>query len=281
MDKYFTLYNGVRIPQIGFGTFRSTDVNGREVIIEALRQGYRHLDTAAFYFNEREIAQAVGEAGISRQELFLTSKVWKEELGYDNTLRAFEKSLDNLGTDYLDLYLIHWPIFDLTSDSWRELDRETWKAMERLYEEGSIKAIGVSNFLPHHLMNIAAKANHKPMVDQLEYHPGYTQQAAVDYCQANGILVEAWSPLGRTRVMNEPLLIEMSEKYGKSVAQICLGFALQNGILPLPKSSSAERMKANLDVYDFEISEEDMYRILTLPQIGWSGEHPDRERIRI
>lgn len=281
MEKYFTLYNGVEIPQIGFGTYKATESDGKDAIVNALRQGYRHLDTAAFYFNEGDIAQAVQETGIPRNEIFLTSKLWKEELGYDSTLRAFEKTIQNLETDYLDLYLIHWPIADLTTDSWKELDQASWKAMERLYEEGCIRAIGVSNFLPHHLMNIMEEADYKPMVDQLEYHPGYTQQAAVDFCQANGILVEAWSPLGRMRVMKEPALVEMAEKYGKSVPQLCIRFALQNNVLPLPKSSSVERMKANLDVYDFEISKEDMSRLMTLPQIGWSGEHPDRERIML
>ena len=280
MDN-FKLSNGVEIPVIGFGTYKSVAGEDKTVISQAIECGYRHFDTAAFYDNEEIVGQALKESGIPRNEFFLTSKVWKEDLGYASTKKSFENSLRLLGTDYIDLFLIHWPINDLETEDWQQLDRETWRALEELYRAGKVRAIGVSNFLPHHLLNLMENAEIKPMVDQLEFHPGYMQYAAVEFCQKHGIQVEAWSPLGRMRMMEEPVLQRMAKKYGKSVPQICLRFALQLQVIPLPKSSSPERMKVNLDVFDFTISEGDMYRLKTLPQIGWSGEHPDRVRVPI
>lgn len=281
----YTLKNGVTIPSIGFGTYKSTLHRDEDVMLDALEAGYRHFDTAAFYKNEDKLGLAIKQSGIDRKELFLTSKVWKTDTGYESTLQAFQESLDRMQTDYLDLYLIHWPTRNLAEDwiddSWRKRNQDTWRALEKLYEEGLVRAIGVSNFLPHHLTDLFQTSNIIPMVDQLEIHPGYTQQFAVDFCQKHDILVEAWSPLGRMRIMQEPFFIELSEKYGKTIAQLCIRFELQLGILPLPKASSLERMKENKDVFDFEISQEDMYRILTLPQMGWSGEHPDRTRVPI
>lgn len=283
--NHYTLRNGVAIPAIGFGTYKTTDNRDESVITDALEAGYRHFDCATIYRNEDKIGNALHSSGIDRKDLFLTSKVWRTEMGYEATLQAFQESLKKLQTDYLDLYLIHWPTVstdqDWEDDSWRERNAQTWKALEKLYAEGYVRAIGVSNFLPHHLEELAKTANELPMSNQLEYHPGYTQQFAVDYCQRHGILMEAWSPLGRTRIMEEPFFHQLAEKYGKSVAQICIRFALQNGLLPLPKASSPDRMKQNLDVFDFEISQEDISRILTLPQIGWSGEHPDRGRVAL
>ena len=195
-------------------------------------------------------------------------------------MQEFESTCKRLGTDYLDLYLIHWPRPSDLNAEWRDLDVETWKALEDLYKSKKVRAIGVSNFLPHHLNNLLERTSITPMVNQLEFHPGYMQKAAVDFCKQTGIQVEAWSPIGRARVLKEPLLMELAEKYQVSVAQICIRFALQCGVLPLPKSSSSERMHQNLDVFGFDIEENDMYQLMTLPQIGWSGEHPDRERVR-
>ena len=281
MRHTFTLANGVEIPAVGFGTYKAAADNDEAIISEAIRQGYRHLDTAAFYFNEEAVGKAVLESSVPREEFFLTSKVWRDRLGYDSTLREFEESCKKLGTDYLDLYLIHWPRPDDLTAEWKNLDVETWKALEDLYRSKKVRAIGVSNFLPHHLNNLLERTSIIPMVNQLEFHPGYMQKAAVDFSQRLGIQVEAWSPIGRARVLREPLLQELAEKYQISAAQLCIRFALQCGVLPLPKSSSGERMRQNLDVFGFNIEDDDMHMLMTLPQIGWSGEHPDRERVEI
>ncbi len=276
----YTLHNGVQIPYLGFGTYKAATGNSADIILTAIEAGYRFFDTASFYGTEIYLAEAIKRSGLKREEFFITSKVWKTEMGYQETLDAFERTLKNLNTDYLDLYLIHWPRPTLDKE-WQNICLDTWKAMEELYNAGKIRAIGLSNFLPHHLDVILQNCSVKPMVNQLEMNPGYTQEAAVNYSQANGILVQAWSPLGRQRVLQAPLLTELSEKYKVSPARICLRFELQKGINPIPKASAMERMKDNMNIFDFEISPEDMHRLNTLPQIGWSGEHPDYERIPI
>ena len=267
----FILENGVELPFVGFGTYKVTE---EKIILDALDAGYRHLDTARMYKNEKMIGNALKECGIHRSELFLTSKVWKGDLGYDNTLRSFEASINDLGVQYLDMFLIHWPQSTPDAD-WKPVLKETWKAMERLYDDCAVRAIGVSNHLPHHLLHILRDCNVRPMVNQLEFHPGYTQAATTSFCVNQGIQVEAWSPLGRTRVLEDPLVLELAEKYGKTPAQICLRFCLQNNILPLPKSSSPERMKQNLELFDFDIELEDIFRLMTMPETGWSGQHPE------
>lgn len=273
----FTLSNGVEIPAVGYGTYLTSEKDDGTVAA-ALAAGYRHFDTASFYGTEQALGDALKASGVPREELFLTSKLWKDEMGYKNALAAFERSLQKLGTDYLDLYLIHWPRPDDLTAEWRQLDRDTWRALEDLYRAGRVRAIGVSNFLPHHLRSLMKTAEVMPMVNQIEFHPGYPQTYTVEFCKAHGILPEAWSPLGRTRVLQDERLAGIAAKYGKSVAQLCVRFALQCGVAPLPKSSSPARMQANLDVFDFVISDEDMDRILTLPQFGWSGQHPDYPR---
>lgn len=280
-EKSYILNNGVEIPAIAFGTYKAADGKSADVIRAAIGAGYRYFDTASFYGTETYLAEAIRESGIPREEFFIASKLWKDEMGYENVKSAFERTLDNLETDYLDLYLIHWPLPEPGYKEWRQLDKETWKAMEELYEAGKIRAIGLSNFLPHHIENILEDCRVKPAVDQIEYHPGYSQEAAVSYCQERGILVQAWSPVGRRRVLEEPLVKELAVKYGVSPAQICLKFAVQRGIVPLPKSSSEERMKENLDLYSFDLEQDDIWRLTTMPQAGWSGEHPDRARAAI
>lgn len=275
----FLLSNDLSIPAVGFGTYKTGDGDG-DVLSNAIAQGYRHFDTASFYGTEAALGQAVAESDIPREDFFLTSKLWKTEMGYDAALRAFDATLERLGTDYLDLYLIHWPRPDLELEDWAKLDRETWRALERLYESGLVRAIGVSNFLPHHLEPLLASANVAPMVDQLEFHPGYTQDEAVAFCQNHNILVEAWSPLGRNRLTGNGVLTRLAAEHGVSPAQICLRFALQRGVLPLPKSSSPERMAENLDLFSFSLTVEEMEALSTMPQTGWSGEHPDRPRVR-
>lgn len=279
--KHYILNNGVEIPAVAFGTYKAADGKSADVIRTAIEAGYRYFDTASFYGTETYLAEAVRESGIARDEIFIASKLWKTEMGYDNVKSAFRRTLDNLKTDYLDLYLIHWPLPEPGYKDWKQLDKETWKAMEELVREGKIRAIGLSNFLPHHIENILEDCTVKPAVDQIEYHPGYSQEAVVQYCKERDILVQAWSPIGRQRVLTEPLVQELGGKYGVSPAKICLKFAVQRGIIPLPKSSSMERMKENLDLWSFEMDEEDIWRLATMPQASWSGEHPDRERVKI
>ncbi len=275
----FLLRNQVEIPVIGFGTYKTTEGEDTAIIRQAIEAGYRYLDTASIYGNEQAVGRAVRESGVPRKDIFLCSKVWRERMGYATTREDFETSCKNMETDYLDLYLMHWPRPKDMQADWKPLVLETWKAMEELYREGRVRAIGVSNFLPHHLYYLMENTSLMPVVNQIEFHPGYIQKTTVDFCRSQGIQVAAWSPMGRARVMKEPLLVEMADKYQVSVAQLCIRFALQCGVLPLPKSSSPERMRQNLQVFDFEIERDDMYGILTLPQLGWSGEHPDRERV--
>ena len=274
MTETFVLNNGVSLPAVGFGTYKAAE-GGAQVIRDALAAGYRYFDTAKFYDNEGLIGQVLEESGIPRSELVLASKVWKTDLGYKSALEAFEASLRRLRTDYLDLYLIHWPRPDMTAD-WKQLDIDTWKALEELYAAGRVRAIGISNFMPHHMENLLPHCQVIPAVNQIEFHPGYTQDEVRVLCQKQGILVQAWSPLGRTRMLGDPLLTEMAGKYNVSTAQICLRFAFQLGVLPLPKSSAPQRMSQNLDIFSFEISQADMDTILAMPQTGWSGLDPDK-----
>lgn len=271
----YTLSNGVRIPCVGYGTYKAADGNGSAVIRMALEAGYRYFDTASFYQTETYVAQALRDSGVSRSEVFLASKMWKDEMGYEQTKAAFQRTLERLETDYLDLYLIHWPRPDAGYGDWKQLDMDTWRAMEELYEAGKIRAIGLSNFLPQHIENLLQNGKIAPMVNQIEFHPGHTQEATVRYCQAHGIQVQAWSPMGRTRVLKDPLVQELAQNHGVSAAQICLRYAVQRQIIPLPKASSIERMKQNQDLFSFELTQEEMFRLDTMPPTGWSGQHPD------
>lgn len=273
----FKLNNDMKIPCVGFGTYKAAEWNNVEILKTAIEAGYRYFDTASFYQTEDFLGQAIRESNLPREDFFLVSKMWKDEMGYQQTKDALEKSLKRLGTDYLDIYLIHWPRPSADCENWKELDLETWRAMEELQKEGKIRGLGLSNFLPHHIKNILENGTVKPVVNQLELHPGYMQQAAVQYCKEHGIQMQAWSPIGRRRILEDGLILELAGKYQVSPAQLCLRFLLQNDIIPLPKSSSMERMKQNMDLFHFEISEEDVSRLATMPQAGWSGEHPDPE----
>ena len=272
----FTLNNGYNIPCIGFGTWQTPDgetaVNS---VIEAIKSGYKHIDTAAIYGNEKSIGKAIKESGINRDELFITSKVWNKDRGYKTTLAAFEKTINDLQIDYLDLYLIHWPASVNKFNDWDNINLETWKAMTELYKAGKIKSIGVSNFMPHHLKSLM-ETEVKPMVDQIEFHPGFMQEETFKYCNDNNILVEAWSPLGTGKMLNNETLKTISSKYNKSVAQICIRWCLQNNALPLPKSVTASRIKENTEIFDFVISDEDMKTINAMEYCGGSGLHPDK-----
>ncbi len=271
----YTLSNGIQIPCMGFGTYNAKGGDNLAINRTAIEAGYRYFDTASLYETERVLGQAIKESGIPRKEFFIVSKLWIDERGYHEAKEAFARSLDRLGMDYLDLYLIHWPRGSEGDADWKEKDIDTWKAMEELYDEGKVRGLGLSNFLPHHLDLILQHGRIKPLVDQLEIHPGYTQEGAVRYCQENDIRVQAWSPLGRSAMLDNPILKVYAEKYGKSTAQICLRFLLQKGIIPLVKSSAMERMKENQNIFDFEISTEDMSILNNMPQNTWLGEHPD------
>lgn len=278
LSKTLLLTNGVSIPWVGFGTYKATDEEAADCVKAAVEAGYRHIDTAYFYGNEasvgRGVAQCRTEYGLKREDIFVTSKVWNTDRGYEKTLAAFEKTMENLKLDVLDLYLIHWPAAASQHANWEELNLGTWRAMTELYKKGRIRAIGVSNFRPHHLKALM-ETEVKPMVNQIEYHPGCLQEETVKYCKENGILVEAWSPLGRGRVLAHPVLVELAEKYQKSTAQLCLRFCLQHGIVPLPKSVNPERIRENGEIFDFEISGGDMERIDNLGEFGGSGLDPD------
>lgn len=273
----YTLNNGMKLPCIGFGTYKAAEGDNVEILKTAIEAGYRYFDTASFYQTEEFLGQAMKESGIPRKEFFLVSKMWKDEMGYEETKKALDNSLKRLGTDYLDIYLIHWPRPSAECKNWKEVDLETWRAMEELQREGKIRGLGTSNFLPQHLENILENCEIKPVVNQLELHPGYMQYAAVQYCREHDIRLQAWSPIGRRRVLEEKVILELAEKYQVSPAQICLRFLVQSGIVPIPKSSSMERMKENMDVFGFDIDREDMFRLATMPQAGWSKEHPDPE----
>ena len=275
-----TLKNGVTIPAVGFGTWQTPD--GQVALCsvkKAIEYGYRHVDTAACYENEvgvgAGIAKAIANGTVSRDMLFVTSKVWNTERGYDKTMAAFEKTLSDLGLGYLDLYLIHWPAAAHQYENWEEINLQTWRAMTDLYKAGKIRAIGVSNFKPHHLKALM-EIEVQPMVNQIEYHPGFLQDETVQYCKENGILVEAWSPLGTGAMLTNETLQEIAEKYDKSAAQLCIRFCLQNDVVPLPKSVTPERIDENLDVFDFEISDEDMETIRQMPDFGSKGLDPDK-----
>lgn len=277
MEKQFELENSVHIPSVGFGTWQTPDgVTAVDAVRCAIETGYRHIDTAAVYGNEKSVGEGIVRSGIDRRELFVTSKVWNTERGYDTTLRAFDRTLADLGLEYLDLYLIHWPATAHRFEDWQRINADTWRAMEKLYHDGRVRTIGVSNFLPHHLEALMDGAEEQPSVNQIEFHPGFMQTECVNFCKSCGIVVEAWSPLGTGRMLNNETLKTVAARYGKSVAQVCIRWALQHEVLPLPKSVTPSRIRENLDVFDFELSSVDMLTIDRMKYFGGSGLNPDK-----
>ena len=264
----FTLNNGVQMPYFGLGVYLSKD--GQEVtnaVKWAVEAGYRHIDTASVYKNEEGVGEGIKQSGIAREDLFVVSKVWNADQGYDTTLKAFDASLGRLDMDYLDLYLIHWPV--------EGKYKETWKALEAIYKEGRVKAIGVSNFMQHHLEDVLNGANVVPMVNQMEFHPFLVQQELIDFCTKNTIQYEAWSPMMQGRIFEMQEFKELSEKYGKTAAQIVLRWDLQKGVVTIPKSSKKERIVANANIFDFHLEEEDVKLLDAMHRGQRFGPDPD------
>ncbi|OJE36572.1 glyoxal reductase [Bacillus mobilis] len=267
-----TLHNGVEMPWFGLGVFKVEDGPELvEAVKSAIKAGYRSIDTAAIYGNEKAVGEGIRagikEAGISREDLFITSKVWNSDQGYETTLAAYEESLKKLELDYLDLYLVHWPV--------EGKYKESWRALETLYKEERVRAIGVSNFQIHHLKDVLAGAEMKPMINQVEYHPRLTQKELQAFCKEQGIQMEAWSPLMQGQLLDNETLQEIAHKYGKTTAQIILRWDLQNEVATIPKSTKEHRIVANADIFNFELTKEDMEKIDALNENHRVGPDPD------
>ncbi|KXU07951.1 aldo/keto reductase [Streptococcus oralis] len=265
--KSYTLNNGISIPVLGFGTWKAE--NGEvayQAVLEALKAGYRHIDTAAIYKNEESVGRAIRDSGLPRQEIFVTTKLWNTNHSYDEARQAFEESMEKLGLDYLDLYLIHWPNPKplRENDEWKTRNADVWRAMEDLYQEGKIRAIGVSNFLPHHLDALLETARIIPAVNQVRLALGVYQEEVVDYCKEKGILLEAWGPFGQGELFEQKEVQKIADKHGKSVAQIALAWSLAEGFLPLPKSVTVSRIQSNLDCFGIELSKDEREVLKTI-----------------
>ena len=276
MEQY-QLSNGVNIPKIGFGTWQIPD--GEEVynsVTHALKVGYRHVDTAQIYRNEVGVGQAIADSDLAREDIFLTTKIWNDKHDYDLAKASIEESLEKLGVDYVDLLLIHWPNpkAQREQDAWKAGNAATWKAMEEAYRAGKVRAIGVSNFLIHHLEALWETAEFKPQVNQVLLAPGCTQEDLVSFCRQHDILLEAYSPLGTGSIFDNPVVQNLAAKYGKSIAQVALRWSLQKGFLPLPKSVTPNNIEANLQIFDFELSEEDVDKLDKLDGVK-SQKNPD------
>ncbi|MEU6037447.1 aldo/keto reductase [Actinomadura sp. NPDC047616] len=264
-----TLNNGVEIPQLGFGVFQVPDDETTAAVTAALEAGYRSIDTAAVYGNEAGVGRAVAASGLPREDLFITTKLWNADQGYDATLKAFDGSLAKLGLDYVDLYLIHWPT------PARDLYRDTWRALERLAADGRIRSAGVSNFQPAHLRRLMDGSSLVPAVNQIELHPGLQQRELRALHADHGIATEAWSPLAQGAVLDEPSLVEIAQRHGKSPAQVVLRWHLQLGNIVIPKSVTPARIRENIDVFDFALSDGDMDAIAALDRGLRTGPDPD------
>jgi diketogulonate reductase-like aldo/keto reductase len=276
MEEY-QLSNGVNIPKIGFGTWQIPE--GEEVyksVTHALKVGYRHVDTAQIYRNEVGVGQAIADSDLAREDIFLTTKIWNDKHDYDLAKASIEESLEKLGVDYVDLLLIHWPNpkAQREQDAWKAGNAATWKAMEEAYRAGKVRAIGVSNFMIHHLEALLETADIKPHVNQVLLAPGCPQEDLVSFCRQHEILLEAYSPLGTGSIFDNPVVQNLAAKYGKSIAQVALRWSLQKGFLPLPKSVTPNNIEANLQIFDFELSADDVDKLDKLEGIK-SQKNPD------
>jgi diketogulonate reductase-like aldo/keto reductase len=272
----YKLNNGGEIPCVGFGTWQTPDgAVAVSSVKAAIGAGYRHIDTATIYGNEESIGAAIRQGGVPRKELFITTKLWNDDHGYESTLRAFDLSMKKLGLDYLDLYLIHWPNPVQFRKNWAEANAGTWKAFEELYGAGKIRAIGVSNFHGRHIDALLKTASIAPMINQIRLCPGDTQDAVVDYCRGKNILLEAYSPLGAGEIFKSPEMRAFAEKYKRTIAQVCIRWSLQRGFLPLPKSVTPERILENTKVFDFDLLPEDIKAIADLKGVAGTAHNPD------
>lgn len=264
----FKLHNNIEMPYLGLGTYQAdNDQEVLDAVKYALNSGYRHIDTAAVYENEKGVGKAIAESDVKRDDIFVTSKVWNSDQGHDSTLRAFDASLKRLGLDYLDLYLIHWPVDGKYKD--------TWRAIEKLYSDKRIRAIGVSNFLQHHLEDLLNDAETVPMVNQMEFHPYLVQQDLIDYCDSKNIQYESWSPFMQGELFDLDITDDLEKKYNKSAAQIILRWNLQKGVVCIPKSVHKERIRSNAEIFDFQLSDDDMAYLNGLDRGHRTGADPD------
>ena len=270
--KDLALKNGISMPPIAFGCWHlEMGADTKNTVIQAINCGYRSFDTAYSYGNDYYVARGLKESGIARNELFITSKVWNSFRGKENVLACCKKSLHLMKMDYFDLYLIHWPS-PITQINWIETNLSTWEGMEQLYKDGLVRAIGVSNFAIHHLQAlIDCDISYVPMVNQIEFHPGYYPEKLLQYCHHHQIAVEGWSPLGSGEVLKNPLIIDLSVKYSCSVSQICLSWAINKGVIPIPRTRKACRMMENINAMALKLEPEDIEKIDALERIGWSG----------
>ena len=263
-----TLHNGVEMPTLGLGVWKMENNDEVKTAVNAaIDAGYKAIDTAAAYKNEEGVGTAIKENSTPREELFITSKVWNDDQGYESTLKAFEDTVSKLGIETLDLYLIHWPV--------EGKYKETWKAMEKLYKDGRIRAIGVSNFHPHHLEELMKEAEIKPMVNQVEFHPLLNQKELRDYCKQHSIQMEAWSPLAQGKLLDNEVVKGIAEQHGKSTAQVIIRWDLEHEVITIPKSSNPDRIKQNFDVFDFELTKDDIRALDELNQNERMGPDPD------
>ncbi len=274
----YTLINSVKVPCIAFGTWKMPEETATNAVKCAIESGYRHIDTAAAYQNEEFVGKGIKESGVKRENIFLVSKLPNDDHGYKNAIESCERSLKRLGTDYLDSYLIHWPVLVQNVDRLEDDLCETWRAFETLYNDGKLRSIGTSNFLEEHIEIIKKNFSTYPMINQVQMHPQNPQDEMIAYCKENKILPEAWSPLIQGQAFKRELLIETAKKYGVSVAQLCIRFIVQKGVVPVPKSATPERIKNNADVFGFSISDEDMEKIATLKKYGMIGNPPSVPR---
>lgn len=276
LQDTYTLSNGVKIPCVGFGTWKlDNSQETSSIVCTALNYGYRHIDTAAGYGNEEAVGKGINSSGIPRNQIFVTTKLNNPDHGYDKTVQAFNSSLEKLGMDYVDLYLIHWPNPLGFRDNWKKKNAETWRAFEEFYKQGKIKALGISNFWPHHIEALMETAKVEPTVNQILLCPGVIQEHTVSYSRKYNMLPVAYSPLGAGKDLEHPFLLELSKKYSKSSAQICIRWSLQMGFIPIPKTSNCLRMNENGDIFDFYLTEDDISKLCHIKGFSEEPKNPD------